>query len=116
MPSVNGPYTVQPDGSGYQVIDNQGTPVEIFQNNKAYTVTTYGTAGLDRQNTLAASLSSDDTEYLALVKAHYLGGPAASVAASNILLAIASIEAASFASDPAAIAALNTLRIALVAI
>lgn len=118
MPSKNGPYAVAPNGTGFSVVDKNGTDVVEFDNGKEVIRVRYGSYGLSAASAVAVSLTNDDTAYLALTRSHFLGFGGVSTDTSaevkaKVAAAILLIETATFASDPVAVSALALLTAGL---
>ena len=118
MASLNGPYIEEDYGASdyggrqYIVVDNTGNYVLEFKNGHAAPLIERDMAVAVQ---IATDLSADDTEYLKQLKFHYLGSFSGDrkAAVTNLLSAIAALEAASFGADPAVVAAVAKMRLVL---
>ena len=116
MPSKNGPYLEEDFGGSslggrqYVVKDVNESHVLDFKNGAAVPLIERDP---DVAVRIATDLSNDDTAYLALVAEHYFGHAYKGnrdAAISLSLAVIATLEAASFASDPEIFFAIAKLR------
>ena len=115
MPSEKGPYVVLPLFDTFFVEDKDGIPVNDFKNGKPK-IMDFATTVI--AGVVASNLTTDDTQYRAMVKAHYLGGlvNVSTQSITELMQIIAALEVASFASDPVAVSVIARLLAVVVAL